>query len=123
MTFEEMVVALVATVGGLAFTGYVFAKITGLIKSWINRNNSEIHIENFNRLAQAFMKHKKESERRIQNLEAIIVDDEKEFVSPSKEGPKKVDAPKQSIEIEDTASEKEDIQVDKSSNLRNMLRE
>jgi hypothetical protein len=50
---------------------------TGLIKSWINRNNdrSGIDEEHFDRLARAFMQHKKEMTERVQNLESIIADD------------------------------------------------
>ncbi len=50
---------------------------TGLIKAWINRDsgNSEIG-ENFDRLARAFVEHKKEMTERVQHLETIIAEDE-----------------------------------------------
>lgn len=53
---------------------------TGLIKSWMNRNRgiSEVDAESFNRLARAFMEHKKEMRKRVDHLEAIIADKEQE---------------------------------------------
>lgn len=53
---------------------------TGLIKAWINRskNSSGVDAESFNRLAKAFMEHKKEMKQRVENLEAIIVEDDQE---------------------------------------------
>lgn len=48
---------------------------TGLIKTWIDRKqSSEIDEETFNRLARAFMEHKKEMTKRIENLETIIAE-------------------------------------------------
>lgn len=54
---------------------------TGLIKAWINRKNSSqagVDEENFNRLAKAFMQHKKEMQERVQNLEAIVAEEDEE---------------------------------------------
>jgi len=68
-----MVVAIVA-----------IACATGLIKSWMkrSRSSSEVDAESFNRLAKAFMEHKKEMQRRVENLEAIVADeDEKDDFS------------------------------------------
>ena len=67
MNGEMMIVAIVAIVCA-----------TGLIKMWINKNaGSSGNIEqNFDRLAKAFMQHKKEMQERIQNLEAIIANED-----------------------------------------------
>lgn len=52
---------------------------TSLLKALIDRkNDSSIDEESFNRLARAFMQHKKEMQERVQNLETIIADDEKQ---------------------------------------------
>lgn len=62
----EFIVAIVA-----------IACATSLIKEWINRDkNSGVDEEGFDRLAKAFMQHKKEMQERVQNLEAIIAEDE-----------------------------------------------
>ncbi|WP_138431245.1 hypothetical protein [Fodinibius saliphilus] len=47
---------------------------TGIIKSWLNRgnNNNEKLEHQFDRLAKAFVQHKKDMQERVQNLEAII---------------------------------------------------
>lgn len=114
-----MVVALVGAIGGIALVGFIVAKITGLIKAWINRTNTEITEQDFDRLAKAFMEHKKDMNRRIQNLEAIIADD----TSPTTaaENPR-IETPQQTIEIEDE-KEKQQSSEENSSNLRNMLHE
>lgn len=127
MSFEEMVVALFAIVGGLAFTGYVFGKITNLIKAWVNRNSSEVPAEEFNRLAKAFVKFKKDSERRIQNLEAIIAGDEEapaasveEKAPPAGEDAANAQGSSKRIHVEEPSPSKKDSN---DGNLRNMLRE
>lgn len=127
MSEEEMMVALFAIIGGLTFTGYVFTKIFGLVKAWIDRNNSGIHADDFNRLAKAFMKHKNDSERRIQNLEAIIADEEAEPTIRAPEDTDQLNTPSQSIEMEEPSRPQNETGEENNrgndSNLRNMLRE
>ncbi|MDZ7716620.1 MAG: hypothetical protein U5J95_10445 [Balneolaceae bacterium] len=88
---------------------------TGIITSWLKnrRQAGGIDQEVFERLAKAFMRHKKDAERRIQNLEAIIADD-------TDTSPTQIEEPKNTIEIED---EKEQKSKSGNSNLSNMLRE
>lgn len=127
MSFEEMVVALAGAVGGIVLVGFIFAKIVGLIKAWINRNNTSITEEDFDRLAQAFMEYRKDSERRIQNLEAIIADEnERPPQQLSNRRERQNMAPNASetnttIEIEDDEQPKS--ASGNNSNLRNMLHE
>lgn len=71
-----MVVAIIGTIAGVGLLGFIIARITGLIKAWIERNKGGYDEETFNRLAKAFMQHKKDMEQRMQNLEAIIADEE-----------------------------------------------
>lgn len=93
MSGEEFVLAVVAMVMGSCVLIVGINKITGLIKAWIN-NGDNIGGEEFGRLAKAFMQHKKDMERRIANLEAIIAGDEEEkstsnypqIEEPGKEG-------------------------------------
>ncbi len=124
MTFEEFVIAIVASVGGILLVGFIVAKITGLIKAWLNRNSSEIREEDFNRLAKAFMEYKKDTQRRLQNLEAIVADEDN--TTGSSKSSKQIEAPKKSIEIEDQDAEEEESKTqsgNEDNNLRNMLRE
>ncbi|WP_138431243.1 hypothetical protein [Fodinibius saliphilus] len=122
MSFEEMVVALVGSLGAFALVGYLASKTFGLIKAWINRNNSSIEEEQFNRLAKAFMEHKKKTENRLKNLETIATDESSEQYSSS-EGNKQIEAPKENIEIEDREITKEQSGSKDDNNLQNMLRE
>lgn len=112
MSFEEMVVALVALIGGITLTGFIFIQIFGLVKSWINRKNTGYSEEDFNRLARAFTQHKKEMERRIQNLEAIVADTEDlEKAEPTKQ-----------IELQKDEGEQSSSSESGQRNLKNMLR-
>lgn len=124
MSFEEMVVALVGAIGAFALVGFLAAKTFGLIKAWINRNKGGVPEEEFNRLARAFMEHKKDSQRRIQNLEAIIADDDSLENPQSVEAPNQIEAPKESIEFDDSENAPEESESNgNKNNLRNMLRE
>ncbi|MDX1671019.1 MAG: hypothetical protein R3211_01660 [Balneolaceae bacterium] len=116
MNGEEFVLALVAMVFGSVVAIVVIAKITGLIKSWMNRNKNTYSDEEFEKLARAFVHHKKEITERIQNLEAIVTDE-------SKEPSKKLKENRKSIEIESGDSREEEQQKSSRGNLRNMLKD
>jgi len=119
MSFEEMVVALAGAVGGIMLVGFIFAKVVGLIKIWINRNNTAITEDDFDRLAQAFMKYRQDSKRRIQNLEAIITDElgRSPDLLSSRGGQQGVS--NETIEIEEDEQRK--TTNDDDGSLRNML--
>lgn len=66
MSGPELIVAVVA-----------IGCLTSLIKTWMNKKDNEgPDEESFNRLAQAFVQHKKEMQERVQNLEAIIAEED-----------------------------------------------
>lgn len=72
------------------FAAFVCTGVYKLISKKLHQND-EIDSETFERLARAFMQHKKEMEKRVQNLEAIVTDqDEKnsfeQIEAPEKEG-------------------------------------
>ena len=119
MSFEEMVVALVGAIGAFALVGFLAAKVIDLIKTWINRGKGSYDEETFNRLAKAFMQHKKDTERRLQNLEAIISEE-----NDSSEKNRQISEPKNTIEIEDDEREpeSESDQQAADNKLRNMLK-
>jgi hypothetical protein len=123
MSFEEMVVAVVGAIGAFALVGYLAAKTFGLIKTWINRNKNSIPEEEFDRLAKAFIQYKKDTERRLQNLETIISEQDPENSSGTQNNSKQIEASKQNIEIENQETEEEVSQSEDSNNLRNMLRD
>lgn len=118
MSFEEMVVAVVGAVGGIALVAFIFSKVVGLIKTWINRNNIAITEKDFDQLARAFMENKQDMNRRIQNLEAIIADKGTSY-KHSSDSKKQIEAREDSIEIED--EDQRDSTADNDGNLRNML--
>lgn len=119
MGFEEMVVAIIGTVMGVGLLGFVIAKVSGLVKAWIERDQNSYSDEAFNRLGKAFMEHKKMTERRLQNLEAIVADEDLGTGS----GAGQLSEPHSTIEIED--EDEEDRPKEQRSgdgNLRNMLK-
>lgn len=117
MSGEEFVLSILAIIMGGVVLIVGITKITGLIKSWIQRTDG-VEDEAFERLARAFLQHKKETDRRLQNLEAIISSDDKSDVSQ-----KKIEEHKRTIEIEDADEEQQEKSSSSDSNLRNMLRE
>ena len=116
MSGEEFIIAVVAIVGGVGLAGFIFYNIFKLIRTWMSGSNS-YDDETFERLARAFMQHKKETERRLQNLEAIVTDDEHSSSSSTKQ----IEEPRRTIEIEEDEESGEAKSSD--GNLRNMLRE
>jgi hypothetical protein len=122
MSEDAIIVAIVfGSILGMITIPMVF----NLAKKWIERNNSSIPEEQFNRLARAFMEHKKDTQRRIQNLEAIIADDDSTESLPNEESSTQIEASQESIEFDDSeniSEESESIDNNKN-NLRNMLRE
>lgn len=79
--------------GGPEFviTIVAIACATSLIKAWLDKKEKDgIEEETFNRLAKAFMEHKKEMQERVQNLETIIAEQDEDNYSqieaPNNEG-------------------------------------
>jgi hypothetical protein len=117
MEGPEFIIAALAIICGTGLAGYIFMNIFKLIRSWVG-GTSDVDEESFNRLAKAFMEHKKESERRLQNLEAIASDNDNESTSSSKQ----IEAPKQEITMDDEDADEQTSSTG-DNNLRNMLRE
>jgi len=116
MSGEEFIIAVVAIVGGVGLAGFIFYNIFKLIRTWMS-GSSSYDDETFERLARAFMQHKKETERRLQNLEAIVTED----AEPTSSSKKQIEEPRKTIEIDEEEEGKEAKSSD--GNLRNMLRE
>lgn len=117
MTGEEFVIAMVAIIGGLGFAGFLFWNIFSLIRQWINKKggSSDINPQFFKALGEF----KKNTERRITNLETIVSDLEEERY--------RLDEPHDTMG--DIEIEEEEVRSssnkgkDDDGNLRNMLNE
>ncbi len=116
MSEEEFVIALVAIVAGIGFAGFIMYNIFSLIRSKIessNKSSGNIDPQFFRALSDF----KKTTERRLNNVEAILTDIEEERIRIPEEAESTGD-----IEIEEesqrTASKKT-----QDGNLRNMLNE
>lgn len=116
MSFEEMVVAIIAIIGGLGFISFMFWNIFNLIKNWMNRKsgNADINPQFFKALGEF----KKNTERRLSNLEAIASEKEEE-----KYLIKDIEKDESAIEIEEKEQRSSSKGKDAGGNLRNMLNE
>ncbi|MAO66488.1 MAG: hypothetical protein CL666_15970 [Balneola sp.] len=118
MSPEEMLVAVIAIVGGLGFASFLFWGVYSLIKQWINRKSgSNIDPQFFKALGEF----KKNTERRISNLESIISEMEEEQYRLNETEEHKTMGEIE-IEEEEVRSESKS-EKDDDSNLRNMLNE
>jgi hypothetical protein len=71
-----------------SFAAFVCTGIYKLIKTKMDRDQG-MDAETFNRLAEAFVEHRKEMNKRVENLEAIIADQDKNNAYPEIEAPEK----------------------------------
>lgn len=115
MNDMEFVIVLIATVAGLALTGYFFHGIFSIIKAWINRKNSNTDIDP--QFFKALGEFKRSTERRLSNMEAIIAELEEEKILADREKA----TGEITIESEDERNKSKD-DTD-NGNLRNMLNE
>lgn len=80
---------------------------SGLLKKWMDRNpSSEPDKKSFNRLARAFVEHKKKMTERVQHLEAIIADDEERDSDFSQ-----IEAPQDNSNLSNDLKSKKTIQL------------
>lgn len=99
MSGEEFVLAILAMILGASVVIVGITQISKLIRSWLGRDR-EAHFsdEEFSRLAKAFLQHKKDMERRVQNIEAVIASEEEPSSYPQIEEPKEEGALKNDLE-------------------------
>ena len=117
MSEEEVIIALVAVIGGIGFLSFVMHNIFSLIRTAIERKKSPTSSGIDPQFFRALADFKKSTESRLNNLETIISEEEDDLTL--------VDTAfeeNRSIEIEE---EHESIDVKKAQdgNLRNMLNE
>jgi hypothetical protein len=70
---EEFMVAAIAIVGGLALSFFFFAGIFKIVRTWIeSRGKANLPVDAVS--MKEFIEYKLKTEKRIQTLEAIVVD-------------------------------------------------
>jgi len=74
MTEEEFILSIVAMVLGSGILIACIVKIGEAVNNWLKRGEQHYSDEEFSRLAKAFVQHKKDMERRMQNIESIVAD-------------------------------------------------
>lgn len=125
MPFEQFVIAIVGIIFGTGLLGFAVARVTGLIKMWMqHRFDKPGSNEDLKQVYREFRKFQKNAERRLQNLEAIIADDNApEKLSESEQKNRKsIEAHQETIDIEHREQREDPEKSSESGNLRNMLR-
>lgn len=86
----------------------IIACATGLIKAWINRLDKKngVDEESFNRLARAFMKHKTEMKKRVQQLETVIDEENNNITNDYQQ----IEAPEDDNSLTNDLQEKNKVQ-------------
>lgn len=119
MSGEEFVIAMVAIIGGLGFAAFLFWNIFSLIRQWINRKsgNADLNPQFFKALGEF----KKNTERRLTNLEAIAseIEEEKYRLDEDEEHKSMGEIEIEEEEVRSSSKSKNE----NDGNLRNMLNE
>jgi len=123
MPEEELLV--VAIVFGSVVSIVFLAIMGGLIKTWIKSKNSPEDITKNKEFLSALRDFKEKTERRISNLEEIVVEEENQLKSNNRSTQKSIENKgehSRAVEIElDDNERSEKSESSGSGNLRNML--
>ena len=117
MSEEELVISIVAIVFGVGFAGFIMYNIFSLIRAAIERKNTSGSANIDPQFFRALADFKKTTERRLNNVEAIITDLEEERIRIPESSESTGD-----IEIEEE-SQRATTKKTEDGNLRNMLNE
>jgi hypothetical protein len=74
----EDLIILILIGFGTALGCLILWKVFDIVRSSIKGNKITITEEDFDRLARAFIQHKKEMQKRVQNLEAVLAEEKGE---------------------------------------------
>lgn len=77
----ETLILLILISFGTVLGCLILWKIFDMVRSSIKGNKTPIREEDFDRLARAFVQHKKEMQKRVQHLEAAIAEEEEGYSS------------------------------------------
>ncbi|MGM0588096.1 MAG: hypothetical protein ACQETE_06785 [Bacteroidota bacterium] len=79
MSGQEFIIAIVGITTGTALVGYTVAKVTGLIQKWMDqRHDRKTGGAEMQQLVEEYQQFKSNTQRRLQNLEAIVSEGEPE---------------------------------------------
>lgn len=112
MNFEDLI-PIIGIISGTLLTGYIFAKVFGLIKYWIDHKHHDS--EDIEILLHQFNTYKRSVEERLQHLEMIVTDTPDLDINP--EAP--LQAPDALGPIDEKQEEEEDAE---RRRLQNMLK-
>lgn len=87
----EELVFLAFFVFGIILSGLVLWKVFDMVRNSIKKNKGKYEDNKFDRLAKAFIEHRKDTDRRLENIETILSSD-----APDSE-PEPLDKPDKTI--------------------------
>jgi len=117
MSEEELVISVVAIVFGIGFAGFIMYNIFSLIRASIERKHKSQTGDLDPQFFRALADFKKTTERRLNNVEAIVTDLEEDHIRIS-------DSSEATSEIEiEEKSQRSPSEKKQDGNLRNMLNE
>src|SRR5699024_9825488 len=76
MNFFGLLVGSIVSILGIGLTVLLLWKVFDVVRTSNNKKSGNYDEELFEQLAQAFITHKKETERRLENIEAIITEED-----------------------------------------------
>lgn len=100
---EEIFVLILMTFGTV-FGGIIMWKFFDIVRNSINKNKGKYDDERFDRLAKAFIQHRKKTEKRLENIEAIITGQQ------SGSSQKQVDQPYETLTMNSSENHSESMQ-------------
>lgn len=95
-------IALILIGFGTVLGGLVLWKVFDLVRSSIKENKTAITEEDFDRLARAFIQHKKEMQKRVKKLESVMVEENENNFS-------EIEAPKNKGSLNNDLQEKNKV--------------
>lgn len=98
MDIIYFIIAMVLILFGTVLGCMLLWKLATVIQNSIKKNKNTGYEESFDRLAHAFIQHKKDTDRRLQNIEAVIAEEEPANGSLREAG-------YETLEIDETISE------------------
>lgn len=114
MSREEFLIALFGILGGIGFLVFLTWSLFSLINNWINRKYPKSNQQLDPQFFKALGEFKRNTERRLTNLETLVSDIEEEHYLVKDENK----SPEIKVEEKEPSSNEE-----KGGNLRNMLNE
>ena len=93
----DELVGVFALLFAVVLFGFIFFQAGRIINNWVKKRTSKTDEDTFNRMAQAFIQFRDDTNRRLQNIETIITDKGPEKKALKKQGYEQIEINESSI--------------------------